>query len=127
MPTTTQHPHETVRELLLKMEEFGGAAIKPLALYDIFDELFDNPQIPQNQLRNVVEVYTALCNEFFVIYHFDRRPKAEFFITNERWAKYRLAQKAIYNGIAFLSEKGLIRCRKGRNPHNRLMKGRAQF
>lgn len=98
--------HEMVRELLEKMQTFGGAAIKPFALYPIFYEILQEqkPSIMNKaKVRDIVDTYCALCNEFFVLNHFAKEPRTDFFMSNERWSKYFLGQKAKENSLKFLN------------------------
>jgi len=114
--TRTMPPHETVRRELLEMQRFGGASIKPLALYKIFNQVFAKDKLPKNKVRNLVDVYTALCNEFYIINHDRDNPLSRFYMTNERIAKYNFAQKSYYGNLKFLAKYGFVKIEKGRNP-----------
>lgn len=103
--TTFKYNHELVREKLEKMQSFGGAAIKPLALYDIFYQIIQDQspsKMNRSKARDMVDTYCALCNEYFIINHFAKSPREDFFMSEERWAKYYLGQKARENSIKAL-------------------------
>ena len=113
--------HTQVRELLLKLQKLGGAMIQPLILYDILtcimirfeDEI---TQMSKLQIRDVSATFCALCNEFFLIYCRDKKPKTQFYVSEERWKKYFLEQKVRENSIDFLQRHDLVRCEQMKNP-----------
>ena len=114
--------HTQVREVLLEMQKYGGAMIQPLMLYQslavamaISDDSIT--KMSKTRIRDIAATFCALCNEFYLIYCFDDKPRTEFYMTEERWAKYFLGQKAIENSIKFLQRYGLIHCAKMKNPH----------
>jgi len=116
-PATCQQ----VRDELLKMQEFFGSAIKPLALYHTFYECLQSvapSKMNRSKVRDIVDTYCALCNEYYLLYSKKENLKTDFFMNEARWAKYYLGRKAMDNSIEFLREYGFIRYRKGRNPYN---------
>ena len=118
MDNNNKYPHEIVREKLEKMQTFGGAAIRPFALYEFFYDVLQGSPSSMNKVkaRDITDTYCALCNEFFVINHFSKKPRTDFFMSNERWEKYLLGQKARENSIKFLSQIELIHCKIVQNP-----------
>lgn len=102
-----------VRRTLLDIQKFGGAMIKPFALYDIVDAMRDEKEQAElgvSQIRAIVETYCALCNEFYLIYYFDRYPKEHFFVSEERWKRYYIPPKTRDQAIQFLTKHGFITC-----------------
>lgn len=109
-----------VREEIIKMQNCGGAMIKPLVLYQIFDLMIvdeERTRMTKSRIRDIADTYCALCNEYYLIYCFDKHPQTKFYMSEERWAKYFLGQKARENSIKFLVEYEIIRCEKIRNPN----------
>ena len=115
--------HTAVRERLLKMQKLGGAMIQPLILYKILSgimAIYDEDKITKmskTQVRDISATFCALCNEFYLIYSKDRNPRTEFYVSEERWEKYYLGQKARENSINLLQRYDFIRCAKMKNPH----------
>lgn len=110
--------HQKVRQELMKMQNCGGAMIKPFVLYQIVSMLLDEEEktkLRVTQIRAIVETYCALCNEYFIIYHFEKNPKTEFFISEERWEKYFIELKTRHFAIDFLRTHGFIFCEEKAN------------
>ena len=125
----TPATHTQVREVLLEMQKYGGSMIQPLALYQAFAvamAVSDDSitKMSKTRIRDISATFCALCNEFYLIYCFDDKPRTEFYMTEERWAKYFLGQKAIENSIQFLQRYSLIRYVKMKNPHKAINKVR---
>lgn len=109
-----------VRDEIKKMQNCGGAMIKPLVLYQIFNVMIpdkEKSKMTKSRIRDIADTYCALCNEYYLIYCFDNQPKTKFYMSEERWAKYYLGQKARENSIKFLECVGIIKCEKIRNPN----------
>lgn len=112
--------YNQVREEIIKMQHCGGAMIKPLVLYQIFNVIIPNEEktkMTKSRIRDIVDTFCALCNEYYLIYCFDEHPKTKFYMSEERWTKYFLGQKARENSIKFLAEYKIIRCDKIKNPN----------
>lgn len=111
---------EQVRNQLEEMQYYGGAAIKPLGLYEIIYNLLNEhspSSMNRSKTRDIVDTFCALCNEYYLISSRNKDTINEFFMTNERWDKYYLGQKARENSIKILNELGLISYRLARNPY----------
>ena len=100
-----------VRGELMAMQRCGGAMIKPFALYQVVSMILseeEKAKLGVKQIRLIVETYCALCNEFFIIYCFDKNSKNEFYMSEERWDKYFIDPQSREYAIKFLCTHGFI-------------------
>lgn len=106
--------HTEVRQALVRMQKCGGAPIMPLSLFPLFYRLFTEEELQQPnpfiRARSHAYTFSAICNEYFVIYRKSRFPQTEFFISEERWSKYNILPEIREKGIEFLQRIALIIC-----------------
>ena len=105
--------HIEVRQALMTMQKCGGAMITPFALYDLFLRVSVNEQTKYNKVvlaRTRAYVFCALCNEYWLFYCYDKHPKTEFFIYEERLSKYHVLPNVWEETIEYLQQIGLISC-----------------
>lgn len=105
--------HTQVRDELLLMQKCGGSMIQPLILYQLFAIFMPKEEITEMakiRVRDISATFCALCNEYFLIYCRDKNPQTEFYVSEDRWEKYFIEEKAREDSIKFLQERGLIRC-----------------
>lgn len=110
--------HKKIREIMLKMQNEKGAAIKPLVLVPIFfDWLRENYPSKMNIItaKNMAEVFSALCNEHYIMSKCGMIKGNEFFMAISRWKKYEIKRKAKERATLMLKEMGLISYRKKPN------------
>lgn len=103
-----------VRDMLVQMQKYGGAMIKPFVLYKLFcigysEEEQQNPGF-RAKIRSFTDVFCAICNEYFLICYNDKHQRTEFFIPEERWEKYFYTQKQREMAIEYLENFGLLIC-----------------
>ena len=110
-----------VRNIISELQKFGGASIKPLILHPMFlnyikimDKKLSN--MSRTRVRDIVETYCALCNEFYILNHSAKNPSPYFYVPKSRWNKYFLGEKAINTSLDFLTFQGFISITKKRNP-----------
>lgn len=116
--------YQEVRKELEVLQSYGGAAIKPLALYDLVNFACGYKHYNKRQIREMVDVFCALCNEYYVLNHNKKEPKTEFYMSEARWEKYYISQKTRENAIQRLFACGLIVFVKKQNPNKRVNKVR---
>lgn len=106
--------HSEVRAELMKMQKYGGAMINPFALQKVIFMLFSDKerQAPNSlhRARFIATTFCALCNEYWLIYCFDKHAKTEFFVSEERWERYFILPNQRDMAIKFLQEIELIAC-----------------
>ena len=113
-----------VRKTLLEIQKISGAMIKPFALYDIVEAMRDQEEqkeLSVSQIRAIVETYCALCNEFYLIYYFDKYPQESFFVSEERWKRYFISRQTRERAIQFLTKHGFITCEERPSVENASM------
>lgn len=99
--------HLEVRDELIKMQRCGGAMITPFALYKLFYEL---DSVDKIKARSRAYFFCALCNEYWLFYCYDKHPKTEFFILDDRWEKYHITPYIMKDSTEFLQRINLITC-----------------
>ena len=106
--------HLEARSELMKMQKCGGAMINPFVFYNIIlINLSEEEKNNYNQLtfaREIATTFCAICNEYYIIYCNEHQPKTEFYITEDRWAKYFISSTSRDISIKFLQRIGLIAC-----------------
>lgn len=112
MEKKTYASHRDVRNAFIRMQKCGGSPIVPLALFPLFSRfIFNEDQSTVDvEARSYAYIFSAICNEYFVMFRNSKFPKIEFYISEERWDKYKIAPENRENGIAFLERIGLIVC-----------------
>lgn len=116
--------YQQVREELVVLQSYGGAAITPLALYELVNFVCMHRHYNRRQIKEMVDVYCALCNEYYVLNHNKKEPKKEFYMAEERWEKYYIPPKTRENAIKRLVDCGLLVFEKKPNPNKRVNKVR---
>lgn len=114
--------YSQVREVIVDLQHITGASIKPLVLYPMFLHYIeiDNGKLSnmsRTRVRDIVETYCALCNEFYLINSKAKNPSYYFYMSKSRWDKYFLGEKAIKSSLSFLIKHNFISCEKRRNPN----------
>ena len=98
--------HLEVRKALLQIQKLGGGMLMPFPLFEIAEKVFPYKLLSYH--RTIVQVFCALCNEYFLIYCYDKKPKTKFFVSEDRWEKYHIDRHTRETVIEDLSNIGWI-------------------